>query len=219
MRPSDRRRHKKENGTLIRPEVGCLHDIGMDTIIYIHGFNSAGNSAKPEALRKMFPGVNIVAPTFDYKNPAAVQKNLESLCLTRRPKLIIGTSLGGFFALLCGASHHYPAMAINPTTKPSETLARNIGKNKNYVTGKQYIFTEQDIEKYRKLEEEQFNSIVLEDELTCFVLATDDERLGDHTYLESRYPQCKNFNYFDGQGHRFGSLKPIRHLISSFLAK
>ncbi len=189
------------------------------TILVIHGFNSAGGGAKAEALKKMFPGATVLSPTFDYKNPAATLKTLDSLCLTRRPNIIIGTSLGGFFALLCGATHHRPAMLINPTTEPSVTLRKFIGQNKNFVTGQRYIFTEQDVEKYATLEREQFNKIVPEDDLTCFVLSTDDEVLGDHTYLEQKYPQCSNFNYFTGQGHRFSSLKSVRDLIEHYLDK
>ena len=46
-----------------------------------------------------------------------------------------------------------------------------------------------------------------------FVLSTDDELLGDHHYLEQRFPDCHDFNYFDQQGHRFAGVKILKPII------
>lgn len=190
----------------------------MKTILYIHGFNSAGNGAKAEALKTAYPKLKVVSPTFAYKDIGSVLKQINSTFITSRPNLVIGTSLGGFFALYCGCKYRIPCISINPTTKPSETLRNMLGENKNFVTKERYIITEQDLGKYKKFEDEVFTELSPADNQTAFILSNDDELLGDHHYLEELYPQCHNFQYFDGQGHRFTSIKPIKAQIDRFLS-
>lgn len=188
-------------------------------VLYIHGFNSAGGGHKSKVLQEMFPECKIISPTFDCKNPKVIQSKLDSLVRTQNIKMVIGTSLGGFFVLYCSMKHHKQAIVINPTTKPSETLKKFIGKQKNFVTGEVYQVTESDIAKYEKFEDDIMRGLTPDDQLVHFVLATDDELLGDHTYLEQKYPQCHDFNYFDGQGHRFTSVKIIKNIIKGALDK
>ncbi|MBR4786815.1 MAG: hypothetical protein IK013_02900 [Bacteroidales bacterium] len=188
-------------------------------ILYIHGFNSAGGGHKAQLLQEMFPECKVLSPTFDCKNPQAIRSKLDSLMRTQNIRMVIGTSLGGFFALYCSMKHHKQAVIINPTTKPSQTLRKFIGKQKNFVTGEVYQVTEADIAKYEKFEDDIMAGLEPDNNLVHFVLATDDELLGDHTYLEQKFSQCHDFNYFDGQGHRFTSVKIIRHILQDALSK
>ena len=81
-------------------------------ILYIHGFNSAGGGHKAQELQKMFPDWQVLSPTFDYKDPAGVQKKLDSLVRTQRVNAVMGTSLGGFFAI-------YDHTAVGDPRQPS----------------------------------------------------------------------------------------------------
>ena len=65
----------------------------------------------------MFPDWQVLSPTFDYKDPAGVQKKLDSLVRTQRVNAVMGTSLGGFFAIYCAKKHKLPAMIINRQTE------------------------------------------------------------------------------------------------------
>ena len=71
----------------------------MTTILYVHGFNSAGGGAKAVAITKQFPKYKVLSPTFNYKDFKSVLKQLNSLFLMNKINLVVGTSLGGFFAL------------------------------------------------------------------------------------------------------------------------
>ena len=126
-------------------------------ILYIHGFNSAGGGHKSQELQKMFPDWQVLSPTFDYKDPAGVQKKLDSLVRTQRVNAVMGTSLGGFFAIYCAKKHKLPAMVINPAFRPSETLAKHLGKQKNYVTKEEYQFTATDLAKFADFERKVFD--------------------------------------------------------------
>jgi len=182
-------------------------------ILYIHGFNSAGGGHKAVELQKMFPQCEVLSPTFDYKNPAAVQKKLDSLVRTQRVGMVMGTSLGGFFAIYCSAKHAIHAVVINPTVKPSQTLAKMVGKQKNYVTREEYQFTAADLAKFADFEQKVFDKLTFDGSKLHFVLSTDDELLGDHHYLEQRFPDCHDFNYFDQQRHRFAGVKILKPII------
>ncbi len=198
-------------------------------ILYIHGFNSAGGGHKAQELQKMFPDWQVLSPTFDYKDPAGVQKKLDSLVRTQRVNAVMGTSLGGFFAIYCAKKHKLPAMIINPAFRPSETLAKHLGKQKNFVTKEEYQFTAADqfvfnlwfatathrfLAKFADFERKVFDKLPCDDTLLHFALSTDDELLGDHHYLEEKFPKCQDFNYFDQQGHRFAGVKILKPIIA-----
>lgn len=180
------------------------------TILYLHGFNSSGNGNKAEELRQkaMKGGWKILTPTLDYKNFDTVIKQLKSIFLTKHIDTVIGTSLGGFFAIYGGCTYNVPCVAVNPTTRPHETLKKKLGENKNFVTKQVYVLTESDLDKYKVFAQNEFSKIKVDDR-TTFLLSNDDEVLGDHHYLEQLYPDCHNFHYFDGLGHRFASVKTI----------
>ena len=182
-------------------------------ILYIHGFNSAGGGHKAQELQKMFPNWQVLSPTFDYKDPSGVQKKLDSLVRTQRVNAVMGTSLGGFFAIYCAKKHKLPAMIINPTTRPSETLANHLGKQKNHVTKEEYQFTAADLAKFADFERKVFDKLPCDDTLLHFALSNDDELLGDHHYLEEKFPKCQDFNYFDQQGHRFAGVKILKPIL------
>lgn len=191
----------------------------MSTILYIHGFNSAGTGAKAESLRKMYPKWKVLTPTFNYKDLKATLKQLNSQFITNRIDVVIGTSMGGFLSLYGAAKHHTGCIAINPVTQPSVTLAKHIGENRNFVTKERYILTEKDLKSYMEFEKKEFSKIEPEDKSTIFLLSEDDEMLGDHHYLEKLYPQCHNFRYFTGYGHRFNGFKPISAAIDEILSQ
>ena len=182
-------------------------------ILYIHGFNSAGGGHKSVEIKKMFPECKVLSPTFDYKNPADVQKKLDSMVRVQRVNLVMGTSLGGFFVIYCAMKHKLPAVIINPTIRPSETLAKHLGKQKNYVTKEEYQFTASDLDKFADFERKVFDKLKCDGTLLHFALSTDDELLGDHHHLEQRFPDCQDFNYFDQQGHRFAGVKILKPII------
>lgn len=190
----------------------------VKTILYIHGFNSAGGGHKAGVIQQMYPACKVLAPTFDYKNPESVKTRIDALMRTRNVQLVVGTSLGGFFALYASMKHHRQAVVINPATKPSRTLQPFIGRQKNFVTHEVYVVTAADIARFERFEDEIMEGLTPDGNLLHFALSTDDELLGDHHCLEDRYPQCSDFNYFDGQGHRFASVKLIKPLLDKALS-
>ena len=121
-------------------------------IMYIHGFNSAGYGNKINILRDAFGDENVIALTLPY-NPERAIRLLEFLTEAVKEKddlILVGTSLGGFYGLYLGAKYKTPSVLINPATDPYNSLKDEVGKQKNYKTGEEYIFSEKDLESLKK---------------------------------------------------------------------
>ena len=81
------------------------------------------------------------------------------------------------------------------------------------MTKEEYQFTSADLTKFEEFQRKVFDKLPCDGSLLHFALSTDDEMLGDHHYLEEKFPDCHDFNYFDQQGHRFAGVKILRPLI------
>ena len=128
----------------------------MTTILYIHGFNSAGNSSTSKLLQAAFPSAKVVAPSYSSQSPLDAYAELWHIALdlnSRDTKFVIaGTSLGGFWARLLSEQCGVPALMVNPAVTPSEQLARHVGKQTNFATGEVYDFTETALQQFATLE-------------------------------------------------------------------
>ena len=76
----------------------------MKKILYLHGFGSSGASGTVDLLRREFwervtpdKRATIVAPDIPL-DPLVAMPMLETLAYDEMPDLIVGTSMGGFYA-------------------------------------------------------------------------------------------------------------------------
>ena len=96
-------------------------------ILYIHGFKSQfkEQSDKVQALNKLGKVSGI---TLDYTQTFDGIKNiLHKFVLDKDIDLVVGTSLGGYYSSIIGASAGIPFVAINPVVDPVLTLSKYIG--------------------------------------------------------------------------------------------
>jgi predicted esterase YcpF (UPF0227 family) len=63
---------------------------------------------------------------------------------------IVGTSLGGLYAAEVSFHMSLPAILINPSVEPYDTLPIYIGEHNNFVTGDKILFTKELAESYPK---------------------------------------------------------------------
>ena len=68
------------------------------TIIYLHGYGSSGLSNTVSYLRKQMPDCEVIAPDIPV-DPKEALPFLRFLCETRKPDLVIGTSMGAMYAM------------------------------------------------------------------------------------------------------------------------
>ena len=106
----------------------------MKKILYLHGFGSSGASGTVDLLRREFWEQSeaahravVVAPDIPL-DPFVAMPKLEELAYAEMPDLVIGTSMGGFYAQQL---HGFTRICVNPSfwlTKTYDILY--VGKHK-----------------------------------------------------------------------------------------
>ncbi|MGO2672433.1 MAG: YqiA/YcfP family alpha/beta fold hydrolase [Psychrobacter celer] len=103
-------------------------------IIYIHGLDSDANSIKGSLLeeycRQYDPDIKVLRPDLN-KTPDQVFDQMLSLIDSVASKnshdqntVLVGSSLGGYFATLLSNHTGCPALLLNPSIQPHQTLQR-----------------------------------------------------------------------------------------------
>ena len=80
-------------------------------ILYIHGLESSINCLKVQWLRSQ--GHTVHNPEIDYKDPEAFFK-VKRIAQKNQIDLIIGSSMGGYFAYAIATSTNHDCMLLNP---------------------------------------------------------------------------------------------------------
>lgn len=133
-------------------ETNSNREQNQSTMMYIHGFLSGANGSKREQLQKYFEGrYRVIAPEVDADPEISLAKINEIIAL-EKPRIIIGTSLGGWMALMCD-SGEADLFVVNPCVDPKQTLSQWKGELLSYfcqrLDGVQsYMLTQDVLDKY-----------------------------------------------------------------------
>lgn len=174
----------------------------MATILYLHGFASAGAGPKMDALRETFPDHAVLAPDIP-TDPVQAQALLDGVVrkITSYPVIAVGTSLGGFWANYLAQVYDMPAILVNPSTEPAVTMASRVGKViKNYRTGADITVTSADVAKFDELTKimfENYNGTLID------VLVTKDDDVIDFQRSLDNLRFWRSCAVLDTGGHQF----------------
>lgn len=80
-------------------------------VLYLHGLESKPTGPKMRYLKDRFE--NFYAPEIDYEEPEAFEEILD-LCIAEEFDMIIGSSMGGYFAHAVGTTLGIPVIMFNP---------------------------------------------------------------------------------------------------------
>ncbi|PCI24203.1 MAG: hypothetical protein COB67_11830 [SAR324 cluster bacterium] len=176
------------------------------TWIYLHGFRSRGSQDKPLLLQQKFPDSLVIAPSLPTE-PNRVVAEMECLLREQKTKkkeqlILIGSSLGGFYARYISVLYSIPAILINPVITPSKQLAQYIGIN-SHQSGEQFLWERKHLEQLSVMEAqvaqkgEAFH-------LYTILLGAQDQKVSPQE--SQRYFQKSRLRMFD-TGHRFDCLE------------
>lgn len=118
----------------------------MRTIIYVHGFISSPASRKAvmlgDYLRGHAPDIAYVVPALPHRPARAVAQVLAQ-CAGTDPAdlLVVGSSLGGFYATVAAERTGCRAVVINPAVHPQGHFGRYLGPQRNLHTGEPFDLT------------------------------------------------------------------------------
>tara|TARA_R110002126_G_scaffold98045_1_gene228048 strand:+ start:7788 stop:8342 length:555 start_codon:yes stop_codon:yes gene_type:complete len=123
-------------------------------IIFIHGFGSDGHGSKATLLRQYCAEQHIpfIAPSLSTIPDLAIS-TLEELIQQWQPHgevKLVGSSLGGFYAMYLANKYGLAVVLINPAIAPGTTLGRKIGEGINFYDGSRFECTEQHVQSLNK---------------------------------------------------------------------
>ena len=170
----------------------------MKSMMYIHGYGSNGEAFKAKELQAMFPDALLVAPTFDYDclSPNEVYAQLHTLITDCRPDFLVGSSLGGYFALCCTSFFRHPVWCVNPVRDVLAAISLLPAAGADDLM-------EVRMREYEVFDREVFRRLAPYDGQLHFALSSDDELLGDHRPLLSLFPNYGSVVWKAQCGHRF----------------
>jgi len=122
--------------------------------IYIHGFNSDTCCRSYKDLCKILDTVRAIGYTSSEKAMDCynnVCRQIEQYIQTEEDIKLLGSSLGGFFALHMAKKYALPVVAFNPVTFPHTQLRPYLGKSMNFYTLQEWDFTEEILFSYEEI--------------------------------------------------------------------
>jgi len=177
-------------------------------IIYLHGFNSGGQSHKAAWLREHLAPAPVFAPDYPAHRAREALRTLRKFIRRLRREnpqsrtlMLIGSSLGGFWAQRLAPEFGARIVLINPSMRPDETLARHTGRYRNEATGKETVLTLEDARALKAHRVEPCSQKVP----TLVLLDANDEVL-DYRLAEAALRGCGKTIVYPGGSHRFDHL-------------
>ena len=107
--------------------------VNNNLIIYLHGFRSSKKSSKFNILKNMFPKEKVISLDYSPHIPKLAEAQISKVITDNYHEydiLVIGTSLGGFWARWAAKQFHVKSILINPALHPDKTLS--VGEFKSY---------------------------------------------------------------------------------------
>jgi len=180
-------------------------------ILYIHGFSSHGYGGKAKALREYYRDTEIdfIAPSLSYVPDLAMQ-TLEELMGVCDDVKLIGSSLGGYYAIYLAEKYGLKAALINPAIHPYESLKRALGTPPNFFDGSHFEWRESHLEMLRSYETE-----AVRQENYLLLLQKGDEVL-DYREAVEKLPGARHI-IEEGGDHGFSGIEKYFSRIESFL--
>lgn len=184
---------------------------GKQMILFIHGFASCGIGAKSRLLIEYFGAEKIVAPDLSHTPDLAITQ-LKDLCISHNIQVLVGASLGGFYATWLAEHYNIPSVLINPAVNPAPLLDDHRGLQTRWCDGETFEFTRQDAEQLKNYYIDKPGQPAQ----THVLLQQGDEIL-DYKEAANFYKDCVLYIEENGN-HRFTNLQQYLPLISQILA-
>jgi predicted esterase YcpF (UPF0227 family) len=179
-------------------------------ILYVHGFGSCGDSTKTRLLKSYFGEAHVLSPDLPVEPDAAIEF-LTGLIEENEITLLVGSSLGGYYATFLAKRYALEAVLINPSVKPYETLEHCLGINRFWCSGEPFEWKAAYLDQLRRYDTDDLRDMPA----LMVLLQTGDEVL-DYKEAAQKYRDF-DVTVEEGGNHRFENLADYLEKIESFL--
>lgn len=115
-------------------------------ILYLHGLNSSPTSHKAQLLTARMAELSLedrlLVPQLPHEPRRAIAL-AERLATSLGEVTLVGSSLGGFYALFLAEQLGLKAALINPAVDAAKLARQWLGPQKNFYTGEEWALTEE----------------------------------------------------------------------------
>ena len=158
------------------------------SILYIHGFNSAPESKKASQLTSVMQQMGLCeqlrVPALHH-HPRQAIAQLEAAIGELGSPLLVGSSLGGYYATWLAERHGLKALLVNPAVSPHRMFDGYLGTQTNLYSGETWELTHDHVNALAELEV----PAPRDPQRIQVWLQTADETL-DYRYAETYYAAC-----------------------------
>ena len=178
-------------------------------ILYIHGFGSSSFGAKSKVVKNYFGSSNVFSPSLSYVPNLAIDTLEQVIDFCPNIGGIIGSSLGGYYAIYLSHKFNIKSVLINPAIRPYDILRRAIPKGINYYDNSFFEFKTQYLDFLKEIE-------IANPDISKFLvlLQKGDEVLDYREALENF--QNGNIILEEGGNHSFENFESKLPAIRSF---
>lgn len=201
--------------------------------VYLHGFLSSGKSEKGQWLAKKIASERsqsvkplfkkFITVTYPIKSVKHSVQVIENILLEHSKNLdkiiLLGSSMGGYYAQFVGQKYHIPYIMINPALNPTPVFLKNMGTHTNPSTGEEVCINQQYI-----ADLQAFDVKLLQKDLPALLLIDIDDEVIDVDFAIQKYQTQqdeKNLKVirFSGGDHRFVHMDKAWLDIKAFIAQ
>lgn len=185
-------------------------------IIYLHGFASSGETPKTAELKERFPEEVVITPTLPVSANQALRTidNIVSklISMGEQEFLLVGSSLGGFYATVIGKRFDIPFVVVNPAMNPSTLLRPMLGSVRNFGTGEVFEWTE-DLLRELAVCDVGFGTFTKFQNSDVIIARDDDLIEVDRTINFFRDGHDVDLHIYETGGHRFDNMDELCRII------
>ena len=185
-------------------------------VLYIHGFNSSPKSFKAQLLDARIAsngeGLEFRCPALPHLPVEAIgllEETLEGK--SKNEAILVGSSLGGFYATHLTEKHGYRSILINPAINPHVGLKAYLGAQRNLYTHEEYTFTREHLNQLEQLYIEQ-----LERHENYLLMHTMGDELLDWRIAAKKYHKSQRL-IIQGSDHGFAEFKDYLDVVMNFI--
>jgi len=208
-----------------------MHSI---TCVYLHGFLSNGNSHKGQWFAKQAKLENSMCtesdegvffqdwltPSYPIASPQAsvssIENRLKALLNTPETTVVLmGSSMGGFYAQFLGQKYQLPYVLINPALNPRPIFEANRGEHVNPSTEESVCIDEDYIQQIETYQVAKLNL-----QIPILLLIDKGDELIDIPFAVSQHPVSQSkcqVQLFEGGDHAFQHLEQAWPMIKAFM--
>ena len=172
-------------------------------LVYLHGFRSSPNSSKAVMTREAVQALSTVDHTYEWYCPQLLASPKESMDLVINHIdrsngdhiVIIGSSLGGFYANYLSEKYHCKGVALNPAVFAPRELEPHVGMMTAYDSEEPFDFKAEYVEELRALQVHKITN-----PQRYFLIAAKGDELLDWREMVVFYAGAKQL-VLDGSDH------------------